>query len=87
MNTDERIKQLEEEVQALKQMLTLQGMPYELREIIRGEVIKGEDSLITKTQVYTDSRGDTVTGPKAYLGILVFEWDGKEYPVPYLSKS
>lgn len=39
----------------------------------------------TKTQVYTDSHGDTLTGPKAYLGTVIFLADGTQYEIPYLA--
>jgi len=82
----EEINQLKARVQQLENMLTLNGMPYSMREIIRNEVIKGEDSTVTLTQVYTDSGGDTITAGKAYNGTLIFRSYGKEYVVPTIAK-
>lgn len=39
----------------------------------------------TKTQTYTDSNGDTLTGPKAYLGTVIFLADGTQYEIPYIA--
>lgn len=38
-----------------------------------------------KTQVYTDSRGDTVTGPKAYAKTFIIMQNGQQYEVPSLT--
>lgn len=38
-----------------------------------------------KTQVYTDSRGDTLTGPKAYAKTFIIVQNGQQYEVPSLT--
>ena len=83
---EQRMQQLEKEVREVKEMLSITGMPYALKEIMRNEVIKQEDNITTGlTQVYTDSGGATLTGPKAYAGRLIFKWKGREYKVPYIT--
>lgn len=84
--TPEQQKQLNDlqtQVNQLQDMLTVTGMPYDLREIIRNEVIKNEDDTQALTEVYNVTAG-SVTAPKAYTGTLVLKWKGKEYKIPYL---
>lgn len=38
----------------------------------------------TLTQVYTDSRGDTVTAPKAYAGSVFVFIDGRQLEIPFI---
>lgn len=80
----QQLNDLQEQVKQLQDMLSVTNMPYELREIIRNEVIKNEDSTQTLTQTYNTSGGQTVTATKAYAGTLVLKWKGKEYIIPYL---
>lgn len=85
--TPEQLQQfndLQEKVTQLENMLSIVGMPYELKEIIRNEVIKQEDSTQTLTEVYPVSMSNEVTATKSYAGALVFKWKGKEYTIPYL---
>lgn len=37
------------------------------------------------TQVYTDSMGETHTGPKAYAGTVSLEIEGTTYKFPYIT--
>jgi hypothetical protein len=84
----EQIDQLKKDMEELRSLFTLQGMPYDTQEIIKRLVIKGEDATVTKTQIYTDSGTDTFTGPKAYAGILVLQAPGgKEYNIPYVQNT
>lgn len=89
---NEEISKLKSELETMKQQiadlqsaLSIVGMPYELKEIIRNEVIKGEDSLQAPT------RNETITGtpfdlvlPTNPVGTLVLQWRGKEYKIPYV---
>lgn len=84
---EQEIQQLKERVTELENMLTILGMPYDLKELIRNEVIKGEDSTITLLQSYEDSNGDTVIAPKQYLGVLRLESKGRIYFVPHLANN
>jgi len=78
-----QLNDLQNEVNQLREMLNVIGMPYELKELIRNEVIKNEDSTQELTEVYNVVAG-SVTAPKAFTGALVLKWKGKEYIVPYL---
>jgi hypothetical protein len=88
MNNQElqnQIDELRRQVEALSSMLTIQDMPYDLKEIIRNEVIKGEDSVtaVTRDITITGTPYD-LTLPVNPTGILVFNWRGKEYKIPRL---
>lgn len=39
------------------------------------------------TQVYGDSHGDTLTGPKAYVTSVWLEINGRLYEVPVIAQS
>lgn len=83
---EQEIQQLKERIEKLERALTLSGMPYELKEIIRNEVIKGEDPTVTLTQSY--GLGETtVVAAKAYSGVVDFEWKGRIYKIPYISND
>lgn len=86
MNNAELTKEIEtlkEEVKMLQGFLTNVGMPYELKEIIRNEVVKGEDSTQAVTQII-DIGGDLITLPIQASGVLVLKWRGKEYKLLYV---
>lgn len=83
----EQIDQLKMEVDALKSALSSSGMSFDLREIIRNEVISAEDSAFALTQTYEDDRGDQFDGPAAYGGVIVISWNGRKYGIPYLYKQ
>ena len=78
-----QLNDLQEQVKQLQDMLSIVGMPYELKEIMRNEVIKQEDSTQSLTQVY-NVVSTSVTAPRQYSGTLVLKWKGKEYIIPYL---
>lgn len=85
MDTQEQIQQLKDELEQLKSMLTFSTMPFELKEIIRGEVIKSEDSLTSPTQqLILTGEGEVITIGKLPTGVLVFQFKGKEYKIPFL---
>lgn len=85
MDTQEQIQQLKDELEQLKSMLTFGTMPFELKEIIRGEVIKSEDSLTSPTQqLILTGEGEVITIGKLPTGVLVFQFKGKEYKIPFL---
>jgi hypothetical protein len=84
---NEEIKILKEKVKVLEDKLSLSTMPLEIREIIRAEVIKGENSD-TPTRQQTVSIGDlpvTLTLPINPTGFLVLKaTSGREYKVFYV---
>lgn len=81
----EQIDQLNQKITDLEAKLTLAGMSFELRELIRNEVIKGLDTSQTAlTKTYVDSHGDTVIAPNAYAGLIVIKSRGVEYKIPYI---
>jgi hypothetical protein len=80
-----QIDELQKQVDALSSMLTIQDMPYDLKEIIRNEVIKNEDSTtaVTRDEIITGTPY-TLNLPVNPSGVLVFKWRGKEYKIAYL---
>lgn len=83
---EERIKQLEEQVMKLQQMLAAGTMPLSLRETIRNEVVLKEDSEATLTRtISTPAEGAPFTVPAAYLGTIIIRSKGKQYKVPYIT--
>lgn len=91
MNETEKLKQeiakLREELYQLKSMLSVSTMPFELREIIRNEVTKGEDSQTAVTRVIEVDVGTIpteITIPVNPIGIIVLQWKGKQYKLPYI---
>lgn len=53
------------------------------RNALGAVVVTGAGST-AKTQVYTDSHGDTVTAPKAYAQTFILVSNGIQYEVPSL---
>jgi hypothetical protein len=84
---NEQIKLLEDRIKVLENKLNLSTMPLEIREIIRAEVVKGENSD-TPTRQQTVSIGDlpvTLTLPINPTGFLVLKaTSGREYKVFYV---
>ena len=83
MNNVELTKEIEtlkEEVKMLQGFLTNVGMPYELKEIIRNEVVKGVDSVTspTRQELITGTPFD-LTLPATPNTLLVIKWRAKEY--------
>jgi hypothetical protein len=88
MNNAELTKEVEtlkEQVAELQAMLSIVGMPYELKEIIRNEVIKQEDSTqaVTRTELIS-ATPTSITIPVNPTGTLVLKWRGKEYKIFYV---
>jgi len=79
----QEIESLTTQVNELKSMLELNTMPYTLKEIIRNEVIKSEDSTqqLTRDEIIGLT---TITVPLNPTGTLVFKWRGKEYKIFYV---
>ena len=85
MDNQAQIEALQQELKDIKSMLTFGTMPFELKEIIRGEVIKSEDGLTTPTeQLILTGEGEVITIGKLPTGVLVFQFKGKEYKIPFL---
>lgn len=91
MNETETLKQemvkMREEISQLKSMLSVSTMPFELREQIRNEVTKGEDATTTVTRTQEIFLADlpvTLTLPVNPIGVVVLQWKGKEYKLPYI---
>ena len=85
----EQINQLEQKVAELERKLegslSITGMNYDLKEIIRNEVIKQEDSVTPVTFSYQVTAGEFIDLPVNPTGILIFKWREREYKIPYLS--
>lgn len=76
---NKQVQDLTKQVVDLSAMLQISTMPYDLKEIIRNEVIKGTD-------ITAPTRTETITGTPYELTLpinpntlLVLKWRGKEY--------
>jgi len=89
---NEEISKIKEEVATMKQQiedlqsaLSITGMPYDLKEIIRNEVIKQEDSTQAVTRnIILSGDPESITVPTNPTGTLVLKWRGKEYKIFYV---
>lgn len=81
---DQLKRQVEELTNKVDSSFSLEGMSYNTKEIIRNEVIKGEDSITAPTRQYTVVNGQEITLPTNPTGILVLKWRGKEYKLFYV---
>lgn len=94
---EERVKQLESQVQMLLRFVEekkRQQISYPLDEASRYALFgsrlvvgDGGNGGTALTQVYTDSNSDTHTGPKAYADTRLLKVGGVTIEVPYLSIS
>lgn len=80
---NEQINNLQRQIDDLKKSLNNKDMPMDLREIIRNEVIKDEQSYAQPTTTVVMSVGDYITFPTPLTKIVIIKWKGKEYKVPY----
>lgn len=80
-----QVKELTQQVADLTTKLGVGTMPYEFKEQIRNEVIKGIDSItaITRQETVTSVPYD-LTLPVNPTGVLVFISRGREYKIPHL---
>jgi len=82
--TPEQSRKLDE-LYAWMQARKVQQLSYPVDDASKRalEVVLGQGLGNTaKTQVYTDSHGDTLTGPKAYVKTLVVSAGGILYELP-----
>lgn len=86
---DAQIKALEKRISDLEMKLAISTMPFELKEQIRSEIIKGEDSTASITRVEViPAGGASITVPSNPTGTVVFKSPGgRQYTIPYLSIS
>jgi hypothetical protein len=80
-----QVADLTQKVASLENALSYSGMPFELRETIRNEVIKGEDTVIGIAQSYTVVLNQ-IRGPALFTGALVLRNKSGEYVIPYLQR-
>lgn len=85
LKLQKQVEDLTKQVQDLTIKLSVGSMPFEFKEQIRNEVIKGIDSVTAVT------RQETISGtpyllnlPVSPVGVLVFISRGIEYKIPYL---
>jgi hypothetical protein len=80
-----KVSELEASILELKNMLSISGMPYDLKEIIRNEVIKAED-LVTPTSTVKNILAVPYSLTMAVIptGVLILKWRGKEYKLLYV---
>jgi hypothetical protein len=79
----QQIDNLQKQIDELQRQLTNSGMPIELREIMRNEVVN-DVKTGTATEVYTltgDPEDITIT--KKPTNFIILKWRGKQYNVPY----
>jgi glycerol dehydrogenase-like iron-containing ADH family enzyme len=84
----QQIDNLQQQIDDLKNQLSNVGMPIELREIMRNEVVKDaiESTVGTTTTTYTITavpQAINVITPTIPTLFLIIKWRGKEYQVPY----
>lgn len=87
--TPEEFAQLKRDIAELKlwrAVKELQQLSYPLDEASKSEVVTPQGAGATAlTQVYTDSRGDTVTAPKAYAGSEKLLINGRIREIGYIA--
>jgi glycerol dehydrogenase-like iron-containing ADH family enzyme len=84
----EQINNLQQQIDELKNQLSNVGMPIELREIMRNEVVKDAitSTVGTTTTSYTITavpQSIDVTTPTIPTLFLIIKWRGAEYKIPY----
>ncbi len=81
----QEVEELKQQVKDLMAMLEVNTMPYELKEIIRNEVIKSEDSIqpLTREEIILGVP-TSIYVPVNPTGTLVLKWRGKEYKIFYV---
>jgi hypothetical protein len=81
----EQIIDLQKQIDDIKAMLANTGMPFQLREIIRNEVIKDQDMSTPINAGFTvGAEGDSMLVPPFPNGYLILRWLEKEYHVPFV---
>lgn len=80
----EQIDNLQRQIDDLKNQLSNVGMPMELREIMRNEVVKDVTGETFEQSITINAVPIVLTGiPDMPDGIVIIKWRGKEYKVPY----
>lgn len=84
----EQIDNLQKQIDDLQNQLSNVGMPIELREIMRNEVVKDaiESTVGTTTTTYNITAVPTainVITPTIPTLFLIIKWKGAEYKIPY----
>ena len=81
----EQLDQLKKEIDSINARLSLAGMPYDFKEVVRGEIVKGENSTATLMSTYVVSAGSEVSAPASYEGTIYVQGiGGRVYMIPYL---
>lgn len=82
--TPEQARKLEEVYQWVqdRKVIQLTTPVDDISKANLGALTYVSSGLTTKTQVYTDTNGDTLTGPKAYVKTLVVSAGGILYELP-----
>ena len=81
----DQINNLQRQIDDLQSQLSNVGMPIELREIMRNEVVKDVTSeTYTQPDIIISAVPVALSGiPKVATGTVIIKWKGKEYKVPY----
>lgn len=80
----QQIDNLQKQIDELKRQLTNSGMPTELRELIRNEVVKDTNTDAPPTETVTMEVGQEITFPDSTkLKTIIIKWQSKEYNVLY----
>lgn len=79
----DQINNLQQQIDDLKNQLSNTGMPMDLREIIRNEVVKDDADFAQPTTTVTMAVGNDITFPTPLTKMLIIKWKGKEYKIPY----
>ncbi len=81
----QQIDNLQRQIDELKNQLSNVGMPIEMREMMRNEVVKDvTNQVYEQAGIAFDSVPVVITGvPALNDGTIIIKWRGKEYKVPY----
>lgn len=79
-----QVSELTKQVADLTMKLGVGSMPFEFKEQIRNEVIKGIDSTAVTQNITITGTPYNITLPVNPTGVLVFISRGVEYKIPYL---
>lgn len=81
----QQIDNLQRQIDDLKNQLSNVGMPIDLRETMRNEVVKDvTNGVYEQAPINIAAVPVAITGvPALNDGTIIIKWRGKEYKVPY----
>jgi hypothetical protein len=81
----QQIDNLQQQIDELKNQLSNVGMPIEMREIMRNEVVKdATEEIYEQAPINITAVPVVLTGiPALNDGTIIIKWRGAEYKIPY----